>query len=96
MRIEYECDNESHTYIVDFIDRKNKKLYEIKPTSQLDKKIVKVKEEYCLKWCEKNGYELVFITEDWYIKNLKKFKILLEHQPDGINIYKKLKKFDEN
>ena len=67
-----------------------------KPSSQLKKEIVKVKEEYCLKCCEKNDYELVFITEDWYIKNLNKFKILLEHQPDGINIYKKLKRFDEN
>lgn len=96
LRIEYKYNNKSHNYIVDFIDKKNKKLYEIKPISQLDKLIVKIKEEYCLKWCKENDYELVFITEDWYIKNLNNFKILLEDQPDGINIYKKLKKFDEN
>lgn len=96
LRIEYKLDGNIHSYIVDFIDHKNRKLYEIKPYSQLDRKIVKVKEDYCLKWCEKNNYELVFITEDWYIENFSKLKKLLDEQPDGKNIYKKLKKFDEN
>lgn len=96
LRIEYKLDNITHNYIVDFIDHKNRKLYEIKPYSQLNRKIVKIKEEYCLKWCEKNSYELIFITEDWYIENFSKLKKLLDKQPDGKNIYKKLKKFDEN
>lgn len=96
LRIEYKLDGSKHNYIVDFIDYKNRKLYEIKPYSQLDRKIVKIKEEYCLKWCDKNSYQLIFITEDWYIENFGKLKKLLDEQPDGKNIYKKLRKFDEN
>jgi hypothetical protein len=96
VRIEYEYKNELHYYIVDFIDTIDKKLYEIKPISQISNPIVKIKEEYCLKWCVENGYEFIFITEDWYINNLGKSKNLLNDQPDGENIYKKLKKFDEN
>lgn len=96
LRIEYKLDGNTHNYIVDFIDYKNRKLYEIKPYSQLDRKIVKIKEEYCLKWCDKNSYQLIFITEDWYIENFGKLKKLLDEQPDGKNIYKKLRKFDEN
>ena len=96
LRIEYVHDNEKHNYIVDFIDTYNKKLYEIKPISQLDNPIVKSKEIFCTKWCEKNGYELILITDEWFIENLNKNKKLLENQPDGENILKKLKKFNEN
>ena len=96
LRIEYRYNNEIHNYIVDFIDDKNKKLYEVKPNSLLKTEVVKIKEEYCLKWCKENGYDLVFITENWFIKNLNKFKYLLDDQPDGKNIFEKLKRFDEN
>ena len=96
LRIEYVHDNENHNYIVDFIDTNNKKLYEIKPISQLDNPIVKSKEMFCTKWCEKNEYELILITDEWFIENFNKNKQLLENQPDGENILKKLKKFNEN
>lgn len=95
-RIEYSFKGETRNYIVDFIDIINKKLYEIKPKSQLEKDIVKVKNKYCLKWCEENGYELIVISEDWYKTNIPKYKKLLENQPDGLNILKKIKRLHEN
>jgi hypothetical protein len=95
-RIEYLFKGEIRNYIVDFIDTENKKLYEIKPKSQLERDIVKVKNENCLKWCLENGYELIFISEDWYRINIPKYKNLLENQPDGLNILKKLKSLYEN
>ena len=51
---------------------------------------------FCTKWCEKNEYELILITDEWFIENFNKNKQLLENQPDGENILKKLKKFNEN
>ncbi len=37
-----------HNYIVDFVDKKQKILYEIKPDSEKDKKLNQVKREFVL------------------------------------------------
>jgi len=51
--IPYKYNNIEHNYIVDFVDFKNKILYEIKPKSERYKNINKIKFEYALKWCKK-------------------------------------------
>lgn len=62
LRIPYVTPEGTHRiYITDFIDRKNKKLFEIKPSSYVDENSPKTKAAE--KWCEENGFEFEFITE---------------------------------
>lgn len=65
LRLKYKFKDNNHVYITDFIDRTNKVLYEVKPNSLLEDDRVKAKEDAALKWCNKNGYEYKFITEDF-------------------------------
>lgn len=64
LRLSYEYKGIKHIYITDFISHTEKKVYEIKPNSMIDDKVL-VKEKYASKWCKDNGYEYVFITEDF-------------------------------
>ena len=63
LRIPYIFNEEHHTYIVDFIDEKNKIVYEIKPNTLLEKKVNKIKEKTLIKWCENNGFKYIHIDE---------------------------------
>lgn len=76
LRIKYDFDGKSHVYIVDFIDRKNKHVYEIKPNSMVEDR-EKAKEKALIEWTSKNGYTYEFISEDWINeRNLfKKYRI---------------------
>ena len=94
--IQYEYKNIISNYITDFVDHEKRKIYEIKPISLRKRPRVKAKEIYCLKWCLENEYELIFIDDIWFLENFKINKELLKYQPDGYNINKKLKQFDEN
>lgn len=96
LRITYTLEGKLHTYIVDFVDHINKKVFEIKPNSQKEKKIVKIKEKQCRIWCDENKYDFLFISDNWYFENFKINKHLLLNQPNGKEIIKKLKQFDEN
>lgn len=88
--IPYKYKNEEHNYIVDFVDEENLYLYEIKPDSEKDKIKNKIKKEYALKWCKKNGYLYNIISDDWYKENFKKYKHLINNK----DILKKLKQFE--
>lgn len=59
-------ENVYRNYIVDFTDLKNKILYEVKPKSLVDSQTVKDKENEAIRWCEKNGYSYIFITDEWF------------------------------
>ena len=63
-------DNEEHTFIMDFTDNVDKILYEIKPLELMNKKINLVKIDAAKKWCDKNQYKFVLITEQWYKSNI--------------------------
>lgn len=80
-----------HNYIIDFVDFENRILYEIKPLSNKDSEIVKVKSKFARKWCKLNGYKFVLITDKWFIKNYN--EELLIGQPDEEKIMKNLKQF---
>lgn len=94
--IPYSIDGVDRNYIVDFVDHDNKIIYEIKPLSNRNSKIVKIKEEYAKKWCESNEYKLIFITDDWFFENYPLNKELVYGQPSEQKIIKNLKQFDEN
>jgi len=84
LRIQYISpkDNQKHNYIVDFIDRENKIIYEIKPESNKDNEIVKAKENAAKIWCEENNYKFKFISNDWFKENAN--KIIYEKYDDKI------------
>jgi len=54
--------------------KKNKILYEVKPNSCRNDEIVKIKESAANEWCNKYGYKFVFITDEWFIKNIDKLE----------------------
>ncbi|EAJ4655454.1 hypothetical protein CYA84_04410 [Campylobacter coli] len=60
----------ARNYIVDFTDFDNKILYEIKPKSEINNDLNKIKENAAIKWCKNNGFVYKIITEDY----LKKYK----------------------
>ena len=93
IRIEYLFKDISHNYIIDFVDYDEKILYEIKPKSTIGLSKNTTKRRYAEEWCLLNGYEFIYITEDWIIENKEKFIHLLDNQPDGDNIIRKLKRY---
>ena len=96
IRIPYIFNEENHNYIVDFVDLKNNKLYEIKPNACLEIDIVKSKMEYAREWCLENNFTIEYIGDSWFKSNFNKNKYLLDTQKHGNDILKKLKQFDEN
>jgi hypothetical protein len=64
-------DNTQHIYIVDFVDEKNKILYEIKPKNLLSSSIVLDKTIGIELWCKNNNYKFKYITNDWFKENAK-------------------------
>jgi len=72
IRIPYILDNQSHSYIVDFVDEKNKILYEIKPKSTKDSELNQLKFQYATTWAKDNGYSFVVISDDWFRNNVNR------------------------
>lgn len=67
LRIPYiNENNENHIYIVDFVDHKNKNVFEIKPSVQMSKENNILKKESLLSWCENNGYAYFDISEKYF------------------------------
>ena len=66
LRIPYKYNNDINTYIVDFIDYNEKKVYEVKPSSLRDNEKNIIKKDSLLKWCELNNFTYYIITE-WFI-----------------------------
>lgn len=71
LRIPYTYNKKEFIYIIDFIDEKNKILYEIKPKKFLDDKKFLKKYEAAIEWCNNNNYTYKIIDEDWFIENIK-------------------------
>jgi len=92
--IPYKYKNEEHNYIVDFVDNNQKKLYEIKPDSEKDKKRNQAKRKFALNWCKQNEYSYITIGDEWFRSNFKKYKHLLIGQIDSENLLKKLRQFE--
>ncbi len=76
IRIPYTFENQQYIYIVDFVDTKNKIIYEIKPNSYYKKNIqnkLNAKTLAAQAWCKSNNYEYKIISDDWFILNAKRF-----------------------
>lgn len=91
IRLPYKYKGKKHVYIVDFVDRKTKILYEIKPDSEKRKDLNIIKENTAIEWCTVNGYTYKIISNDWFHKNYPKNKHLLKDYPE---IQEKLKQFE--
>mgnify|MGYP000874613176 CR=1 FL=1 len=94
--IEYIHDGMRYNYIVDFVDYENKIIYEIKPSGFKDFNKNISKEKYAIEWCRVNNYRYYMIDEKWYIENYTRYKYLLDDQPEGDEIKRKLRQFDED
>ena len=92
--IPYKHNGIEHNYIVDFVDLKNKILFEIKPdsTAKDPKNISKFK--YAKKWCRSNGYKYMIIKNKWFRENYNS-KLLIK-QPSEEKIKLNLRQFDED
>lgn len=76
IRIPYIFKEKSHVYIVDFVDFRNKILYEVKPTSlRKEGSVVSAKENAADVWATENGYVYEIITEDWFKNNYEKINL---------------------
>jgi len=62
-RIPYEHEGVSHVYIVDFEDKENKTLIEIKPDTHLSDSKFHSKIAATVKWCEENGWQYKIVTK---------------------------------
>jgi len=70
IRIPYYYENKNRIYITDFVDDKNRIIYEIKPYSQKENSKIKSKMDQARKWCNENGYNFLLITEKELFNNI--------------------------
>lgn len=80
--IEYKYKDNYHNYITDFVDHVNKKVYEIKPDSNLAIGKNLAKFEAATKWANENNYEFIIIGNDWFSNNYSNYKYLLDTQDE--------------
>jgi hypothetical protein len=71
LRIPYVLDEKRRTYIADFVDDKNKIVYEIKPSSKIKEQLVKI--EAASKYCSENNFQFVLLDETEIRKLVKTF-----------------------
>jgi len=92
--IQYKFNGEYYNYIVDFMDKDNKILYEVKPDSEVNTPKNKAKARWARKWCKTNGYNFIIISNKWF-KNNYNLDVIVG-QPCEKKLTKNLKQFDEN
>lgn len=97
LRVPYYYNEQWHSYIVDFIDNKNKIVYELKPEALTTSIVNAIKEDSVKKWCVENDYLYIRITEK-YFKTLIWDESLIK---SSVLEFDKIKKFkfyfkDEN
>jgi hypothetical protein len=95
LRIPYVYKDQIHNYIVDFIDEKNKIVYELKPKSERIKEKNILKEEALIKWCRINNFQYKFISED-YFKKITINENIFKNQEDGDRLLKFAKLYFKN
>lgn len=59
-------------YITDFVDSVAKKIYEIKPNSVKNNIRNILKEKAAIDWCNKNQYEYICISDEYFFENANK------------------------
>lgn len=71
IRIPYVLNGKNKIYITDFVDEKQKKIFEIKPDSTRETAKNKAKFSAAQCWATENGYSFEIIGESWFKSNLK-------------------------
>ena len=91
LRIPYTYNGIISNYILDFIDDKNKCIYEIKPDGfrETEKNIAKF--SAAREWCNLNDYDFIIIGNGWFKNNYD--ESILIGQPDEFKIKRLLKQF---
>lgn len=99
LRIPYiNENNETHIYIVDFIDKNNKIVYEIKPLRNINKGDNPYKKKALEQWCHDNNYNYKIISDNYFQDT--QFNTSLMRYMDNenfnkmINIIKRYKNFN--
>lgn len=91
IRIPYVNNHKICSYIVDFVDILNKKIYEIKPFSIEKTSVNSLKFQAALSWAKNNNYEFIIINEKWFIENYDDRSLI--GQPDEKKLKRLLKQF---
>ncbi len=98
VRIPYLYNENKHIYITDFQDYEKKIIYEIKPNSEFKNNTkIKCKQDAAILWCNHNGWQFVYITDDWF--NLYYDECLLTcvtNEETKAKMFKNLKQFKGN
>ena len=96
LRVKYVHEGKWHNYIVDFIDREEKKVYEIKPSCHINTIINILKRDAVEKWCKDNDYQYLSINED-FLKDINGENFLQSLEKNSFKIsddrMKKLNKY---
>lgn len=88
LRIPYSYNGSNKIYLVDFVNRRDKIAYEIKPSNQITDEVVVAKELAAKSWCSQNGYTFTYITEidlKEFSGKMTKMRHLVE---DYLKVYK--------
>lgn len=91
LKIPYIYKGNYHNYIIDFVDYENNIIYEIKPRSESNNKINKIKRNIAKEWSNENNFKFYEISDDWFYKNYD--ETILINQPDEKRLKRLLSQF---
>jgi len=69
IRLGYEYEGDTKIYMVDFVNHKKRTLTEIKPKEHTISRKNHAKFISAEKWCKKNQYSFVILTQEYFIEN---------------------------
>lgn len=78
LRIPYYYENQTHIYIIDFVNHNTRHAIEVKPKELLNDQKTQAKILAAKEWCKKNNYNLIIADQDYFlslpkIENLNDF-----------------------
>lgn len=91
LRVQYFYKHKFHSYLIDFVDVQNKKMFEIKPSALINTTVNKLKFQAATNWAKSNQYEFIIIDNTWFKENYDESK--LKNQPDSARLMRLLKQF---
>jgi hypothetical protein len=87
LRINYKINNKEYIYIVDFLDKKNKFVVEVKPEELCIGYKFQAKLSALGEWANDNGYTVIIVNKKW----LKAQKIDIDYSKFDENTTRKIK-----
>jgi hypothetical protein len=68
LRLPYTINEESHIYIVDFVDHASRTVYELKPKKYQTGLIFEAKKKSLYQWAASNQFDVQYISEEYFQK----------------------------